>query len=210
MNFKYVLAFIGGGIAGYFVGQYVTNKKRREEQSEMRELFRQKQNEMAGKNNVQPSPAVLNDLMTEDIPEDELREKYKQVLSKYRPEEDEEDEIEYEVLIPHEEEEPEIPDVILGRPENKKIISEEEYFEQNGYFKENLDYYSDDVLAEEISDDIVVVDETIGDEAYEILKTHPTETLYVRNDETRTDYEIVYNNLKYSEVTGIYVGGMDE
>ena len=210
MNFKYVLVFLGGGIAGYFVGQYVTNKKRREEQSEMRELFRQKQNEIAGKNNIQPSPAVLNDLMTEDIPEDELREKYKQVLSKYRPTEDEEDEIEYEILTPHAEEEPEIPDVVPGRPENKKIISADEYFEQNGYFKENLDYYSDDVLAEEISDDIVVVDETIGDEAYDILKTRPDEALYVRNEETRTDYEIIYSKLKYSEVTGIYVGGMDE
>ena len=85
--------------------------------------------------------------------------------------------------------------------EEPEIISEEEFGEIDEYEKLTLTYYSDGVLAEELSDEIVEnADELVGSDY--IQKLEDSDAVYVRNDIEKTDYEIVKNLQTYKEVTG--------
>lgn len=91
-------------------------------------------------------------------------------------------------------------------------IREDEYYEgaRNGYYDtESYTFYADGVLANSITDDIVdepAAIRTIGlDGLTESLKRsflNCEEPIYIRNNETYTQYEILYDDHSYGEVTG--------
>ena len=87
--------------------------------------------------------------------------------------------------------------------EDPQIISEEDFGEVDGYEKMTLMYYSDGVLAEDISDEIVDnAEEKVGTNYIDVLVKDGKDVVYVRNDIEKTDYEICKNLLSYKEVTG--------
>lgn len=92
------------------------------------------------------------------------------------------------------------------------LITEDEYLEggYNGYYDhESRTFYADGILANSVTDDIV--DEptalsTMGPYGLVNYLSERFETsdepLYVENDNTFTQYEVLYDDLPYKEVTG--------
>lgn len=87
--------------------------------------------------------------------------------------------------------------------EEPEIISEEDFGEADGYDTITLMYYSDGILAEDISDEIVEDAEgKVGTDYIDEINKDGVDVVYVRNDIEKTDYEILKNLQTYKEVTG--------
>lgn len=85
-------------------------------------------------------------------------------------------------------------------------ITADEYGEQ-GYDEEQLYFYAADETLVDKDDCIVDPDETnVGDDAIDIFLYTDTENTYIRNNETKTDYEIIKVNGSYASVDseGLY------
>lgn len=89
------------------------------------------------------------------------------------------------------------------------VITEEEYYSSN-YKTKTLWYTDDGIISDELgnvlSDDDI--DILVGD-ALVHFNRNTNETLYVRNDEDKTDYEIAYNEMNYTAAysTDTYIVG---
>ena len=80
------------------------------------------------------------------------------------------------------------------------VISADEF----GFFEDfeeiTLTYYSDDILADD-QDRIIEDKETIiGRDALSRLTNTDDETVYVRNEKLKVDYEICYDYKRFAEV----------
>ena len=86
-----------------------------------------------------------------------------------------------------------------GTDEMKKpyVISPEEYGEIDDYDLYNYTYYADKVLADENNEPIEDVDSIIGLESLKHFGEYGDDSVYVRNDELKADYEILLDDEKY-------------
>ena len=79
-------------------------------------------------------------------------------------------------------------------------ITPEEVGTMNGYDLIDLTYYADGVLEDENYEIVVDVAETIGLESLNSFGEYDDDVVFVRNDKRKTDYEIVRDPRKYSDV----------
>lgn len=80
------------------------------------------------------------------------------------------------------------------------VISPEE-FDDGDYEKESLDYYEGDgVLADNFGDVVENVDDMVGEDFASHFGEYEKDTVYVRNDELETDFEICRDLGSFSEV----------
>lgn len=80
------------------------------------------------------------------------------------------------------------------------VISEEE-FDDNCYDTETLTYYADGVLTDWYNDIIENPENTVGKDVLENFDKYADgDTVYVRNDNHMTDYEILRDRRKYADV----------
>lgn len=190
MQHKDILIFAGGAIIGSLISWHYTKKKYEEisksEIATMREVYRKKNEDLAIKARVKPDPEYL----VNEIEREKDRIKYNEIVEKeeYSTESDEDD----------------------FDNDGISFIDDEEYLSMNGYDKINLVLYQDDILAEELDDEIVLVEDTIGQEAVDNLKEYLPEAVYVRNDKTKTEYEVTRDARTYGEVTGIHIKEYDD
>lgn len=85
--------------------------------------------------------------------------------------------------------------------ENKPyVISPDEFGEFEEYDRISLTYYADQVLADENDDKIKDVDEVIGVESLTHFGEYEDDSVFVRNDRLKCDYEILMDSRTYSEV----------
>lgn len=195
--YKKAFIFIGGAVTGSLVSWYFTKKKyetlAEDEIAKMREGYRQKNKELADRARVKPNISeVVNDRLTIHKDDVDLSEKEENLIAKYA----EESEPTGEENISHND------DVI-------EFIDDSEFASMNGYEKVNLVLYEDDVLANETSDDIVLVEDTVGQQAIDDFKHYNPEAFYVRNNQLMTEYEITRDHRTYEEVTGIPIREYD-
>ena len=89
------------------------------------------------------------------------------------------------------------------------IITEEEYSEQELSFEKfEIDYYVEDGALVDESDELLIIEDTIGYDNIEKTMADESETLfYVRNASKNADYMVHIIHGKYSEMIG--VGGDD-
>ena len=67
-----------------------------------------------------------------------------------------------------------------------------------------LTYYEgDDTLVEDMSGEILDIDETIGSAALGRFGEHKVNTVFVRNERLGADYEVVRENASYSGTWGV-------
>ena len=89
-------------------------------------------------------------------------------------------------------------DVVVNK--NKPyVIPPEEFGEIDEYDTESLTYYQDGVLAD--SDDIIIddVDDMVGEDSLTHFGEYEDDSVFVRNDAHRCDYEILRDLRKYSD-----------
>lgn len=82
------------------------------------------------------------------------------------------------------------------------VISPDEFEELPGYRMESWTYYADDVLTDE-NDDIVSDPESIIGDALSHFGEYGYNSVCVRNDETKCDYEVIKINKTYKETHGV-------
>lgn len=92
----------------------------------------------------------------------------------------------------------------LSKEEKPYLIKPDEFGEAYGYERVSLTYYADGVLTDEYDDPIECVDEVVGLESLEHFgdNEEDPDTVYVRNDFFRIDYEIMRDLGTYKEVVG--------
>lgn len=77
------------------------------------------------------------------------------------------------------------------------VISPDELGE-TGYKVENLTYYSDDVLTDDFDNVIGDIEATIGKEALDHFGDYGEDSVCIRNDKRKRDYEVLLDPAKYS------------
>lgn len=84
--------------------------------------------------------------------------------------------------------------------ENKPyVISPEEFGEFEDYDTISLTYYADQVLVDDGGDKIEDVDDVVGMESLTRFGEYEDDSVFVRNDRLRCDYEILMDERIYSE-----------
>lgn len=172
-----VLFFTAGAVIGSLVTWKIINekceKRINEEVESIRELYEKDQAE---------------DAEDEDNEYEELddEEKYEQIISEskyrqYQPEKEKEEEVDDNMIDPY------------------VIIPEE--FDENGYETMTLFYFADGVLAYGDTNEAVEnVGELVCEDFAEHFGEYEDDSVFVRNDNLRIDFEILKDNRNYSEV----------
>ena len=86
--------------------------------------------------------------------------------------------------------------------ERPYVIAPEEFGEIDGYQKISVNYFSDQVLADDNDDLIEDVEGTVGFDSLNHFGEYEDDSVFVRNDRLRCDYEILLDRRTYSDITG--------
>lgn len=87
-------------------------------------------------------------------------------------------------------------------PDEPYVISPEEFGESNSYEQINLTYYSDGVLADDSDEVMDDIEGTVGEDFADHFGDYEDDSVHIRNDRLRCDYEILKDNRTYDEVVG--------
>ena len=82
------------------------------------------------------------------------------------------------------------------------MISPDEYGDQEGYDEISLTYYSDGTVADD-SDRAMAdaeIEETIGKDSLTHFGEYEDDSVFVRNDRLKADYEILMDQRTYADV----------
>lgn len=79
-------------------------------------------------------------------------------------------------------------------------ISPDEFGENEDYQKISLTYYADQVLTDDLDMPLEDVEEMVGFESLDKFGEYEDDSVYVRNDRLKCDYEILRDLQEYSEV----------
>lgn len=80
------------------------------------------------------------------------------------------------------------------------VIPPEQFRDDENYDQISLTYYADGVLADENDEVIDDVEETVGIESLNHFGEYEDDSVFVRNDTRKCDYEILLDQRTYSEV----------
>ena len=85
---------------------------------------------------------------------------------------------------------------------NPYVISPEAFGDKDDYETISLTYYSDGVLTDDADNIIEDVNDTVGEESLKSFGEYEDDSVFVRNDRLKCDYEILLDTRKYSDVVG--------
>ena len=154
----------------------------------------------------------------EQIAQEEI-DSVKETFSKRQKTEEKTEEINNNVPVFDDDDIEEAIDIIedLGytpRGESKiskpTVISPHEFGEIDEYEKISLTYYIDGSLADDNDELIEDVDGTIGFESLNHFGEYEDDSVFVRNDRLKCDYEILLDQRNYSDVVNIYPHKVEE
>lgn len=79
------------------------------------------------------------------------------------------------------------------------VISPDE-FDENGYETVSLTYFADKVLVDDMNDVVTDLDGTIGRDSLNHFGEYEDDSVFVRNDKLKIDYEILLDTRNWSDV----------
>lgn len=80
------------------------------------------------------------------------------------------------------------------------VISPEEFDENDDYEVATLTYYADKVLTDEHDNIIEDVESMVGEDSLNHFGEYEDDSVFVRNDRTKTDYEILADSRRFCEI----------
>lgn len=86
----------------------------------------------------------------------------------------------------------------IGTP--PKVITPEEFGELDGYETESLTYYTDEVLTDDDNNIIEDIKNTVGEDFASHFGEFEDDSVFIRNEMRKTDYEILMDYRPYSDV----------
>lgn len=107
--------------------------------------------------------------------------------------------VNYSGISGDKEKEPIVQEPVVEEVDIPYVISPDDFGEYEDYNQISLTYYSDGILTEgdEVIDD---ADDIVGDFA-DHFGEYEDDSVHVRNDRLRTDYEILWDNRTFEEVS---------
>lgn len=87
--------------------------------------------------------------------------------------------------------------------ERPYVISPGEFGEFEDYAQISLVYYADQILADDNDDLVDDIDETVGIDSLSHFGEYEDDSVFVRNDTLKCDYEILLDQRKFSEVLAL-------
>lgn len=120
---------------------------------------------------------------------EEIKDEYESYAKRYLSDQDEKP----EQKVKKEEEKVEKP----------YVISPDEFGEIDEYETISLTLYSDGVLADDQGNAIDDVEETVGKDSLNHFGEYEEDSVFVRNDERRCDYEILADDLTYEDAMSL-------
>lgn len=82
------------------------------------------------------------------------------------------------------------------------VIAPDEFGNDDEYETVSLTYYADGVLTDEDDIPIEDVDDLVGEDSLTHFGEYEDDSVHVRNDRLKCDYEILYDTRNYSDVVG--------
>lgn len=98
-------------------------------------------------------------------------------------------------------------DEVMTKP---YVIAPEEFGENHDYQQISLTYYSDGVLTDEDNDPVENVEETVGRDSLNHFGEYEDDSVFVRNDVLKAEYEILLDQRKYEDVRNKYPHQLEE
>lgn len=89
---------------------------------------------------------------------------------------------------------------VVGHGDKPYVISPDEFGEMPDYENISLTYYADGVLADDQDEIVDDIEEIVGSESLNHFGEYEDDSVFVRNDAKRCDYEILLDQQNYSEV----------
>lgn len=80
------------------------------------------------------------------------------------------------------------------------VIPPEEFGNEDGYETISLTYYADGVLADDSDEPIDDVDDIVGKDSLTHFGEYEDDSVFVRNDIYRCDYEILLDTRRYADI----------
>lgn len=143
----------------------------------------------------------------------EMREFYSNKTKKFEPKQFEQKYFELDTFTPEAEASNIIKENAYGYPEEEKggekavynddkpyVITPEEFGEKDDYETVSLTYYADGVLADDADEPIDDIDDVVGKESLEHFGEYEDDSVFVRNDIYRCDYEILLDTRRYEDI----------
>lgn len=121
---------------------------------------------------------------------EEIKDAYESYAKRYSSEQDEKPE-------------PKIEEKEEENVEKPYVISPEEFGEIDDYETISLTLYADGVLADDQGNVIDDVEETVGKDSLNHFGEYEEDSVFVRNDERRCDYEILADALTYEDAMSL-------
>lgn len=88
----------------------------------------------------------------------------------------------------------------MKHTERPYIISPDEFDEMDDYEAISLTYYADGVLADDMDELVEDVDDVVGNDFANHFGEYEEDSVFVRNDRLKADYEILRDERNYSDV----------
>lgn len=184
-----VVSFIFGAAVGSFITQELVKKKyeriAQEEIESVKELYKAKENTSGIRQGIIEGTNNPNKEFKEKIQHisDKIMRDYKRVLKdqKYSNDTANDNSERSNSVEPY-------------------VISPEEFGEVEDYDKVSFTYYADGVLADEYDEVVENVDEIVGEESLTHFGEYEDDSVFVRNDKLKCDYEILLDQRNYSDI----------
>lgn len=187
---KGFLLFAAGAAVGTVTGAVLVRKKAmadaQQEIEEVREYYRNKKQE--NKKVEEPKEEKMIEEPKEEEEEEEKGE-YEEITRRY---------VNY-----NKPEKEEVPQQYLQAEDEPYIIDPEEYgsLEAEGWDVTTLTYFADKVLIDDVDDVIEDVDTIVGIDNLKLFDENPDiMSMYIRNETWRTDFEILRDDWKWSDL----------
>lgn len=87
------------------------------------------------------------------------------------------------------------------KAKNIHVISPESFGELN-YDTVSLTYYADHVLANDFDEVVEDIDDMVGLDSLKTFGEYEDDSVFVRNDDMKTDFEILLDTRNYADVVG--------
>lgn len=89
-----------------------------------------------------------------------------------------------------------------GEPEtmSKPYVISPDEFDENGYETISLTYYPDGILVDDMGEIVDDVDDVVGTDSLNHFGEYEDDSVFVRNDERKVDYEILLAPRNYSDL----------
>ena len=88
-------------------------------------------------------------------------------------------------------------EIAVDRP---YVIQPSDFGEFDDYEKISLTYTADGVLLDDINEIVDDIEETVGEDSLEHFGEYEDDSVYVRNDSKKCDYEILLDQRNYQEI----------